>query len=385
MRISTTRRLTGALAAAAAMALLVPAMAQGHAMSFHQDNYSVNEFEPFASIRVDRTGSGTSPYVDYATSDGTANAGLDYTATSGTMVFGPNEQQKNFTVAILDDALVEGDETVNLDLSNAGPAGDGHLGTRTHAVLTIVDDDSLHAFKVSTQSVDESAGTATIAVERTGLTTGATSVDYATSDGTAGAGVDYDATSGTLNFAAGETEKTFTVPIIDDVDDEPDETVNLTLSNPAPGPGARLGTPSTMVLTILDNDDDVIIPTVVAKPPATPSTPAASPVRVAPKVGLLLPTGDGKGFVVQTSVRSAARVTAVVEMRVGRHRYRARALARMAGAGKTRLRVRLSHSGRVAMRRALRRHHAVMVVVKVTAVDAHGVAHRTTRTFRVRA
>ncbi len=383
MRISTTRRVTGALAAAATMALLAPAMAQGHAMSFHQDNYSVNEFEPFASIRVDRTGSGTSPYVDYATSDGTANAGLDYTATSGTMVFGPNEQQKNFTVAILDDGLVEGDETVNLDLSNAGPAGDGHLGARTHAVLTIVDDDSLHAFKVANYSVDESAGTATIAVVRTGLTTGATSVNYATSDGTAAAGVDYDATSGTLQFAAGETEKSFTVPIIDDTDDEPDETVNLSLSGPAPGPGARRGTPSTAVLTILDNDDDVIIPTVVA--PKPPAGPAAMPSPVAPKVGMLAPTGDGRGFVVSTSVGAAARVGAVVELRVGRHRYHARASARMAGAGKARLRVRLSRRARAAMRGALRRHRAVTVVVRVTAVDAKGVSHKTTRTFTVRA
>lgn len=382
MRTSTTRRATTALAAIFALALLAPAMAQGHAMSFSQDNYTVNEFQPFASIQIDRTGSGTSPYVDYATSDGTANAGLDYTATSGTMVFGPSEQHKSFTVAIIDDALLEGNETVNLDLSNAGPAGDGHLGARTHATLTIVDDDSEHAFKVATQSVDESAGTATIAVERTGVTTGATSVSYATSDGTAVAGVDYDATSGTLQFAAGETEKTFTVPIIDDTDDEPDETVNLSLSAPAPGPGARLGTPSTAVLTILDNDDDVIIPTVVAqKPPATPA--ASNPV--APRVGLLAPTGDGRGFVVSTSVGAAARVGAVVEVRVGRHRYRARASARMAGAGKARLRVRLTRQGRAAMRRALRNHRAVTVVVKVTAVDAHGVAHRTTRTFRVRA
>ncbi len=382
MRIPTTRRAGSVLAAAASVALLAPAAAQGHAMSFHQDNYTVNEFEPFASIRVDRTGSGTTPYVDYATSDGTANAGLDYTATNGTLTFGPAEQQKNFTVAILDDGLIEGDETVNLDLSNAGPAGDGHLGTRTHAVLSIVDDDSLHAFSVESYTVDEGAGTATITVKRTGLTTGATSVHFATSDGTATAGQDYDPAQGVLNFAAGETERTFTVPITEDTLDEPDETVNLTLSGPDPAPGARLGTPSTAVLTIVDNDDDVIIPTVVV--PQRPA-PSAAPSAVAPKVGLLAATGDGGGFVVSTSVGAAARVGAVVEVRVGRHRYRARASAHMAGAGKARLRVRLSRSGRAALQRALRRHRTVTVVVRVTAVDAAGTAHHTSRAFRVRA
>ncbi len=382
MRIPTTRRAGCVLAAAASVALLAPAAAQGHAMSFHQDNYTVNEFEPFASISVDRTGSGTTPYVHYATSDGTANAGLDYTATSGTLTFGPTEQLKNFTVAILDDPLIEGDETVNLDLSNAGPAGDGHLGTRTHAVLTIVDDDSQHAFSVDNYTVNEGDGTATITVKRTGLTTGATSVHYATGDGTATAGEDYTSTSGVLNFAAGETERTFTVPITDDMVKEPDETVNLSLSGPDPAPGARLGTPSTAVLTIVDNDNDVIIPTVVT--PQRPSPPTATSA-VAPKVGLLAASGDGNGFVVSTSVGAAARVGAVVEVRVGRHRYRARASARMAGAGKARLRVRLSRSGRAALRHALRRHRAVTVVVRVTAVDAAGAAHRTTRTFRVRA
>ena len=56
-------------------------------------------------------------------------------------------------------------------------------------------------------------------------------VDYATSDGTAAAGADYTATSGTLAFAAGETEKTVSVPVLDDDHDEGSETLKLTLSN----------------------------------------------------------------------------------------------------------------------------------------------------------
>ena len=60
---------------------------------------------------------------------------------------------------------------------------------------------------------------------------GTVTVDYATSDGTATAGSDYTAASGTLTFAAGETEKTVSVPVLDDAHDEGSETLTLTLSN----------------------------------------------------------------------------------------------------------------------------------------------------------
>ena len=61
-----------------------------------------------------------------------------------------------------------------------------------------------------------------------------TTVDYATGDGTATAGSDYTATSGTLTFAAGETSATVSVPVLDDAHDEGSETMTLTLSNPSP-------------------------------------------------------------------------------------------------------------------------------------------------------
>ena len=70
-----------------------------------------------------------------------------------------------------------------------------------------------------------------VTLQRSGA--GAVTVDYATSDGSATAGDDYTATSGTLTFSSGETSKTVSVPVLDDAIDEGEETMTLTLSNPS--------------------------------------------------------------------------------------------------------------------------------------------------------
>lgn len=104
----------------------------------------------------------------------------------------------------------------------------------------------------STNSIVESETAATVTVVRTGLISGSDTVTYSTANGTAAAGSDYTAASGTLTFAPGETTKTFTIPIIDDNLREPNETVNIILSNPTNG--ATLGSQSTAVLTIVNDD-----------------------------------------------------------------------------------------------------------------------------------
>jgi hypothetical protein len=92
---------------------------------------------------------------------------------------------------------------------------------------------------------------AIVTVTRTGGIVDTVSVDYATADGTATAGNDYMATSGTLNFAAGVTSQSFNVVILDDTAFDGDETVNLTLRNVS---GGELGNPVNAVLTITEND-----------------------------------------------------------------------------------------------------------------------------------
>src|SRR5207247_5245570 len=101
---------------------------------------------------------------------------------SGTLTFFPGETSKSFLVPIIDDLLVEGNETVNLTLSS--PAGGATLGTPSSAVLTIVDNDVAQAsslqFSASSFSVAENGGSAVITVSRSGSSTGIVSVNYAT-------------------------------------------------------------------------------------------------------------------------------------------------------------------------------------------------------------
>jgi hypothetical protein len=114
----------------------------------------------------------------------------------------------------------------------------------------------------STFSVNEGMSTLNVEVKRLGSTSFVSTVDYATSD-TAGANncnvigniassrCDYLTTLGTLHFEAGETSKTISIPIIDDVYAEGNESFAITLSNPT---DATLGSPVTATLTITDNE-----------------------------------------------------------------------------------------------------------------------------------
>ncbi|MGE3842866.1 MAG: Calx-beta domain-containing protein [Vicinamibacterales bacterium] len=106
----------------------------------------------------------------------------------------------------------------------------------------------------STYATDESSN-ATITVTRTSGSTGAVSATYALTPGTATSVADYTPASATVSLADGETSTTFTVVILDDTVDEPNETLTITLSNAAGG--ASLGTPVTATLTITDDDDAV--------------------------------------------------------------------------------------------------------------------------------
>jgi hypothetical protein len=141
------------------------ALSQISSMSFTSNSFSVSETLGAGGLGVDGSGfrvvtvtrsndTSDAVTVDFATSDGTADHRKDYEQTLGTLVFGPGETSKSFTVFVDDDALAEGSETVNLTLSN--PVG-ATLGATTTATLTINDNDAALALSpVRAESFDTS-------------------------------------------------------------------------------------------------------------------------------------------------------------------------------------------------------------------------------------
>jgi hypothetical protein len=110
------------------------------------------------------------------------------------------------------------------------------------------------SLNASSLTVSENSSTASFTVTRNGELSSTVSVAYATSDWTAAAGQDYTAQSGTLTFAPGETTKTISIPIINDVIYEAgNEIFALTLSNPT-GSNTVLVEPNIAIVTIVDND-----------------------------------------------------------------------------------------------------------------------------------
>ena len=132
----------------AAVTIVDDEVAQPGTLQFSSATYTVGEAGPMATITVTRTGgSDGSVMASYATSNGTATGGascggaVDYVNTSGTVTFGNGvTTPQTFSVPICDDTAVEGDETVNLTLSNA--TGGATIGSPSAAVLTITDNDT---------------------------------------------------------------------------------------------------------------------------------------------------------------------------------------------------------------------------------------------------
>jgi uncharacterized repeat protein (TIGR01451 family) len=226
-------------------------------LGFQPAEYTVDEGGTNVVLTVVRTGGSSGDVsVFYGMAGGTATVGDDFTAASGVLVFTNGEVVRTITVPIIDDTLVEGDETFTVTLSN--PAGGAVLVGNAVATVTITDNDAGISFSSPTYSVSEAGVQAVITVVRSNVLTNTVSVSYTTQDGTAVAGQDYVTASGTLVFTNGQTAKTFTVTVIDDTLIEGDETVLLALLNPV-GQASLVG-PSAATLTIMDNDGSMIIP-----------------------------------------------------------------------------------------------------------------------------
>jgi hypothetical protein len=211
-------------------------------------------------VKVTRTGDdSTAVSVDYATSDGTATAGSDYTATSGTLTFAPGELTKSIAIPILDDNIFEnGNETFNLTLSN--PTNSAVFQTPATTTISIQDSDSQPSLFISSDAgffvPEGNSGTSNITFRAvlTNPTVQVVTIKYATINGTAIAGSDYVASSGTITIPAGALESSpVSIPINGDTTVEPNELFNVSLSN-----ATNVSFASSSALAIILNDDATV-------------------------------------------------------------------------------------------------------------------------------
>lgn len=212
--------------------------------------------------------------ASYSTSGGTATSGSDFTASSGTVSFAAGQTTATITVATLRDVTAESAEAMTVTLSN--PSANASISNAS-ATGTISDVPPAY-FSIGNASGTE-GGTLTFTVSRTGNTAIATSVNWATANGTADASTDYFTASGTLYFAAGQTTATINVTTRDDTVLESTEAMTVSLSAPAAGSAISSGTGTGTIL-----DDEV--------PPAYLATSGATAVEGSPLVFTVTRTGN---------------------------------------------------------------------------------------------
>jgi hypothetical protein len=193
--------------------------------------------------------------VNYATADGTATAGSDYQATSGTLTIPAGQTTGTIIVLVNGDTAAEANEAFFVSLSSPTNAtiADGQ------GVGTIIDDEP----RISINDVTVTEGNtgtvnATFTVSLSVAYDVAVMVHYQTANGSATAGSDYAAASGDVIIAAGQTTKTFSVAVIGDRSAEPTENFVVNLSAATNG----LIVDSQGVGTILDNEPRIGIGTV---------------------------------------------------------------------------------------------------------------------------
>ena len=223
-------------------------------VSLCSSNYSTSQATGSVSLTVVRGGASTAAIsVDYATSNGTAASGIDYTAMRGALTWAENDSTpRTITVPISNTNPFSGSKSFQLALG--APSAGAAIGSPGSATVTI--SGMASALEGSLQlgaasySVAQNVGSLAVSVTRTGGSSGAISVGYATSNGTAIAGTDFTGSSGTLNWADGDANsKSFSVPISNVTPFADTKTFSVALTSTA-GSGAMVGAPSTAIVTI---------------------------------------------------------------------------------------------------------------------------------------
>ncbi|MEB3831794.1 Calx-beta domain-containing protein [Phormidium sp. CCY1219] len=223
------------------------------ALEFSDPTFRVNENgTPIAEVTVVRTGvTDRAVGATLALDDDSAIAPDDFDNTPIPVTLAPGETTQTANVPIVDDEEIEPEEAIALELVN--PTGGATIGDRNTAALTVVDNDLSVQFSQAEFRVNEDGtAIAPVTLTRTGLLDVPVGATVTLADGSAIAPADYNNAAIGINFAAGETQQTLEIPIVNDTSVEPNETLTLNLGNPTGG--ATLGAPDTATLTILDDD-----------------------------------------------------------------------------------------------------------------------------------
>ncbi|XP_052756510.1 sodium/calcium exchanger 1 isoform X2 [Galleria mellonella] len=205
---------------------------RGPNVRFDPDHYTVMENCGSFEVRVIRAGDLNGEItVQYTTEDGTAEAGSDYVATNGSLVFRHGETEKTFSVQVIDDDVFEEDEHFYVRLSS--PKG-ASLASPSTATVVILDDDHSGVFSFAQRDYEltESVGTFDLRVVRTAGARGKVRVPYWTEDGTAKSGSQYEIADGHIIFENNETEKFIPLHIIEEDSYEKDVLFYVNLGEP---------------------------------------------------------------------------------------------------------------------------------------------------------
>ena len=216
----------------------------------------------------------------YALSDGTALSGSDYEPASGSptgsLRFAPGVTSATVEVELLDDDVDEAPENFVLTLTGVTRGSARVDPVAGRAMGTINDTDVAPTVSIAEEPVVEEGGMLAFPVSL-GQPSGQTvTVSYATADDTATAGEDYETGGGALSFQPGETSLTVEVAVLDDMVDEPDETLFLNLTEAM---NASLDV-ATATGTILDNDETSSVIALRADPASLSEDRGASTVAV---------------------------------------------------------------------------------------------------------
>ena len=232
-------------------------------LSFDNINITVDEDGSQAALSVELSqASADTVTVDYATSDITAEAGDDYTDTSGTLTFAPGETVKAIIVPILDDAIYETLERFNVTLST--PTG-ATLPAFPGAQINIAVDESPPTATIADVSAGEGADTMTVTLNLSHESSRRTVYETTTSrvGGTATQGADYEnflsGGEARITVPAGDTQASLDITITDDAAAETSETITIRWDNDPTGISNGDATPNTINFTgtITDNDSGV--------------------------------------------------------------------------------------------------------------------------------